>query len=98
MFSRYLNYLGNRKINVGTRTALQELFQNNFKGINFIAHEDLNPELQAVFITDLPYILNMDFNNIPLAEGYLSALPAEVDSKKLKVGFVGKPAAPVSGQ
>lgn len=48
-----------------------KLFKDNFKNINFIAHEDLNPEQQAVFITDLPYILDIDFNNIPLAEGYL---------------------------
>lgn len=87
MFSRYLSYLGNRRINVGTRPQLIKLFKDNFKNINFIAHEDLNPEQQAVFITDLPYILDIDFNNIPLAEGYLTALPAEVDSKKLKVGF-----------
>lgn len=87
MFSRYLPYLGKRKVNVGTRPALIKLFKNNFKDINFAAQEDLNPELQTVFITDLPYVLDMDFDRIPKEEGYLASDPADIHNDKLKVGF-----------
>ena len=85
MFSRYFRLLKGKKVNVGTREALKELFQNNFPEINFVKYEELNPKIHTVFITDLPYVLDVDFNNIPA--GDLEAAPAEIRNDKLKVGF-----------
>lgn len=85
MFSRYLRLLNRHKVNVAAREALQELFQSNFPEINFIKYEELNPEIQTIFITDLPYVLDVDFEHIP--EGSLEAAPAEITNDKLKVGF-----------
>lgn len=85
MFSRYLRLLKEHKVNVATREALRELFQNNFPEINFVKYEELNPSIQTVFITDLPYVLDIDFENIP--DGHLEAAPAEISNNKLKVGF-----------
>lgn len=85
MFSRYLRLLSGHKVNVATREALQELFQSNFPEINFIKYEELNSEIQTIFITDLPYVLDVDFEHIP--EGSLEAAPAEITNDKLKVGF-----------
>lgn len=87
MFSRYLRLLNGRKINLAAREALREVFQNNFPEINVLRYEDLNPEIQTILITDLPYVLGIDFDNIPFSEGYLKAAPAEIRNDKLKVGF-----------
>lgn len=87
MFARYLKFLDAYKVNVGTRSALMELFAKNFPNINFIKYEELNPEIQTIFITDLPYVLGMDFREIPFSEGYLEAAPTCVENDKLKVGF-----------
>ncbi len=87
MFARYLKFLSGKRVHVGTRTALMEIFSNNFPDVEFVRYEDLNPDLQTIFITDLPYALNMDFENIPFGEGYLTAAPADVVSDKIKVGF-----------
>lgn len=87
MFVRYLPYLKNRKINVGCRNALRELFAKNYSKINFVPYEELNPNIQTVFITDLAYVLGMDFDNIPYSEGYLKAAKASIENAKTKVGF-----------
>ncbi len=87
MFVRYLPFLKNRKINVGSRDALRELFAKNYSEINFVSYEELNPNVQTVFITDLAYVLGMDFDNIPYSEGYLNAGTANIENAKTKVGF-----------
>ena len=87
MFSRYFAKLQNKKVNVGTRKALIKLFQDNFREINFVPYEELNPKIQTIFITDLPYILELDFDHIPSSKGYLSAKPLELKNNKLKVGL-----------
>ena len=87
MFVRYLPFLKNKRINVGCRDALRELFAKNYSEINFVPYEELNPNIQTVFITDLAYVLDMDFNNIPYSEGYLSAEKASIENTKTKVGF-----------
>ena len=43
--------------------------------------------MQALRITDLAYILNMDFDNIPFSEGYLKSPKADIINDKLKVGL-----------
>ena len=87
MFVRYIPFLKDKKITVGCRESLRELFSKNYAGVDFIPHEELNPEKQTVFITDLAYVLNMDFDNIPFAEGYLKVETAKIESSKPKVGF-----------
>ena len=87
MFSRYLPFLGERKINVATRDSLKSLFQANFPDINFVKYEDLNPNIQTIFIADLPYVLGKDFSEIPFSQGYLKSETANIKSDKLKVGF-----------
>ena len=87
MFVRYLPFLKDKKITVGCRESLRELFSKNYAEVDFIPHEDLNPDKQTIFITDLAYILNMDFDNIPFAEGYLKAESAQIKNSKPKIGF-----------
>lgn len=87
MFSRYLPYLGERKINVGTREELKSLFEANFSNINFVKYEELNLDVQTIFIADLPYVLGMDFSEIPSSQGYLKSKSAKIECDKLKVGF-----------
>ena len=38
-------------------------------------------------ITDLAYILGLDFDNIPYSEGYLNTSTADITSDKLKIGL-----------
>lgn len=87
MFSRYLPFFKDKKINVGTRESLKELFKSNFPNINFVRYEELNPEIQTIFIADLPYILNMDFSQIPYSSGYIQSKTAEILCEKPKIGF-----------
>ena len=86
-FARYLPFLPAEKINVATPKALQRLFKNNFPSINFIDYENINPNMQAMRITDLAYVLGMDFEHIPSSVGYLNAKTAEINNSKLKVGL-----------
>ena len=87
MFARYLPFLKDKKFTVGCRESLRELFSKNYPEVDFIPHEELNPDNQTFFITDLAYALNMDFDNIPFAEGYLNAEKAVIENSKPKVGF-----------
>ena len=43
--------------------------------------------MQSIRITDLAYALNLDFDNIPFPEGYLTSAKTAVDSDKPKVGL-----------
>lgn len=88
-FIRYLPILQKKvkKVYVATREPLMELFKNNYPDIEFIAHDKINPKMQSIRITDLAYILDIDFDHIPYSEGYLTAEPAEIKSNKLKAGL-----------
>lgn len=86
-FSRYLPLIPAKKINVATPKPLQEIFRQSFENVNFINYEEVNPELQAMRITDLAYILGIDFDNIPSGEGYLKSQVADIENNKLKVGL-----------
>ena len=86
-FVRYLPFLKEHSIKVATSKQLIELFKKNYPDIEFINIEDINPETQALRITDLAYALNMDFDNIPFSEGYLNIEPADIKNDKLKVGL-----------
>lgn len=88
-FVRYLPILKEKvkKVYVATREPLMELFKKNYPDIEFITHDKINPEMQSVRITDLAYILGVDFDHIPYSEGYLTSETAEIKSDKLKVGL-----------
>lgn len=88
-FIRYLPFLKKKteKLFVATHKSLIELFKKNYPEIEFITHEEIDPKMQSIRITDLAFALNMDFEHIPFAEGYLNTDTAEIASPKLKVGL-----------
>lgn len=88
-FSRYLYALKERvdKVYLASLPPLAELFKKNFPFVEVISHKEINPQMQAIRICDLPYVLNIDFENIPFSQGYLQSEKADIKSKKLKVGL-----------
>lgn len=86
-FARYLSFLGNRKINVAILPNLKGLLAKNYPNCNFISYDEIDPEMQSIRITDLAYVLGMDFEHIPCSEGYLKSERADIKSDKLKVGL-----------
>lgn len=86
-FIRYLPFLENRKVSVACSKSLRDLFKNNYPNVDFIDYTQIDPNTQALFITDLAYILNKDFENIPFAEGYLKSEVSKILSDKKKVGL-----------
>ena len=86
-FIRYIPFLKEHKLKVAVGKSLKNLFKQNYPDTEFIDYEEINPETQALRVTDLAYVLNMDFDNIPFSEGYLDIEPREIKSDKLKVGL-----------
>ena len=88
-FARYLPFLKEKvkKLFVAAPNALIEIFQANYPEIKFITQDKIKPEQQIIRITDLAYILDMDFDHIPFSEGYLNTKTQEIKSNKLKVGL-----------
>ncbi len=86
-FVRYFPFLKEHKIKAAVGEPLKCLFEANYPDAEFISYEEINPETQAIRITDLAYVLNMDFDNIPFAEGYLDMESANIQSDKKKVGL-----------
>ena len=87
-FIRYIPFLAeNYKIKVAVSENLIDLFRLNYTETEFIKYDEINPNTQALRVTDLAYILDMDFDNIPFSGGYLDVEPAKIESDKLKVGL-----------
>ena len=88
-FIRYLPALKEKfgDFKVATPKELQKLFSLNYPDIEFLDFKNFKKNQQAIRITDLPYILDLDFDNIPFSEGYLDTPPAEIKSDKFKVGI-----------
>ena len=87
-FIRYLPFLmkeHNLKVAVGK--PMRSLFEANYYDVEFINYDEINPETQALRVTDLAYVLGMDFDNIPYADGYLNSETANIQNDKLKVGL-----------
>ena len=105
-FIRYLPFITDKfkKIKVLTRESCLELFQKSFpetKYKNVIFYdkiEDISEYDKYVLGADLPYFLDIDFNNIPFAEGYLKTDEEKknyfknkyFNNDKLKVGLCWK--------
>ena len=89
MFARYLPELKKigKKFTVITRPQLLQLFKSNFSEFSFITLEQANPNVQTVRQSELPFILNLDFEKIPYSSGYLNSDKANLDSDKIKVGL-----------
>lgn len=77
MYARYFNFVAEKAENVIVQTddALIKILKNNYKNIEFISKKiQCNADYDiAVPIMDIPYMLNMDFSNIPSKEGYIKA-------------------------
>lgn len=86
-FIRYIPFLKEHDIKVAVGNPLKKLFEQNYPNIEFIDYNEINPETQALRVTDLAYVLNMDFDNIPFSKGYLEINPADIKNNKLKVGL-----------
>ena len=86
-FVRYLPFIPAKRIQVAAPKALKGIFSANYPDIEFINYSEINPEMQSLRITDLAYILNIDFNHIPFSEGYLKSEKADIKNDKLKVGL-----------
>ena len=86
-FIRYLPFIPAKNVKIALPETLRKLFQINYTDYEYIDYSEINPEVQALRVTDLAYILGMDFNHIPFSEGYLKAEPKNIKSEKLKVGL-----------
>lgn len=88
-FIRYLPFLQEKvkKLYVASHPSLTCVFQPNYPDVEFITYDEINPKMQSIRITDLAYALNIEFDNIPFAKGYLQSTDAGIKNKKLKVGL-----------
>ena len=86
-FARYISFLGERKIKIAVSNQLKRLFEYNFPNSEIIEYKDIPRDVQSIRITDLAYALNMNFDNIPGADGYLKSDTKIIESNKLKVGL-----------
>ena len=88
-FARYLPFLQEKvkKVHLAVSDNLRGLFEKNFKKINYITFDEINPEMKSMRITDLAYILDMDFDHIPYSGGYIKSKMADIVSDKPKIGL-----------
>lgn len=102
-FIRYLPFLAPKfkAVKVLTRKPCLELFKRSFNLENVTFYDKLSDVSDYdcyVLSADLPYYLDMDFNNIPSQDGYLKLDPEKVryfkekyfNNDKLKVGLCWK--------
>ena len=86
-FIRYIPFLKEHNIKVGVSKELKRLFEYNYPEIKFISRSEIDSSIQAIRTADLPFVLNIDFDNIPFTDGYLNAETDDILSDKLKVGL-----------
>ena len=86
-FIRYIPFLKEYKIQVAVSESLRKLFEANFSDVEFISYSEVEQNKQIIRITDLAYILNKDFDDIPFSDGYLNIEPARIENEKTKVGL-----------
>ena len=102
-FIRYLPFCEDKfkKIKVLTRKPCLDLFKRVYKYDNVIFYDKLSDIKEYdyyVLASDLPYYLNIDFDNVPYANGYLTANKDKVEyfkqkyfnNNKLKIGLCWK--------
>lgn len=88
-FIRYLPLIQDnfKSIQVASMSPLIDLFKKNYPNIDFINYQNMDKNKQAIRICDIPYLFNIDFENIPFSKGYLDAEPMDIKSDKLKIGI-----------
>ena len=88
-FVRYLPFLKEKGIEfkLYCYPELKGIFENSYPNAEISDKEDADKSLQCLRLTDIAYALDMDFDNIPFAEGYLKSETADIKSDKLKVGL-----------
>ena len=86
-FIRYIPFIPAKRIQVAAPKTLKGIFSENYPNIEFIDYDKINPEIQSIRVTDLAYILGMDFEHIPFSDGYLKSEKALIKNEKLKVGL-----------
>jgi hypothetical protein len=90
MFARYIPSLQKiaKKVILQTDKELVSILKENFNNLDVYSKTEKDFEFDIVIpIMNLPYVLDMDFDNIPLSEGYLKAVASSISSDKLKVGI-----------
>lgn len=85
-FIRYLPFLKSKNLSVAVSKSLKDLFERNYTYAKFIDYSEISTKTQVLRVTDLAYVLDMDFDNIPFSEGYLKAESADICNKKFKLG------------
>ena len=97
MYSRYLPYVKQmfKQVVVAVNPALINLFTSNkiFENIKFVDYKEPITYDKSTILTMLPRLLNIDFNNIPMADGYLNQTNQILDNslfntKTLKIGII----------
>jgi len=96
MYARYLPYLKDyfKNVIVALPKQLILLFKENFPEnfYTFVDREDPMPEYsRSTTLTLLPYLLKMDYFNIPSTKGYFKQFPNTINNDKLKVGIIWEP-------
>ena len=86
-FIRYLPLVPAEKVKVACPKTLKKLFLKNYPKYEFIDYNEIPDDITIFRVSDLAYILGIDFMNIPFAEGYLNATPQIINNKNLKVGL-----------
>lgn len=99
MYSRYIPYLKKmcKSLIIQTDAELIDILKRNYPDIKIISKAQTIGKFDILLqMMDIAYALNMDFDNIPLADGYLNADENKVieykklnlfDNSKLKVGI-----------
>ena len=76
MYSRYLPIIKEKAKNLTLQTDkdLVSVLKSSYPNMNIIKKSIQPPHYDVVIpIMDLPYALNLDFNNIPYSDGYLNS-------------------------
>ncbi len=85
MFARYIPYIEKKAKNIilATDKQLKSILKNTYSNITILSKSELKDNDYDIVmpIMNLPYALNMDFNNIPFSEGYIQ------DNKELTLNY-----------
>lgn len=88
-FMRYIPFLKEKteQIFIAARRPIIPIFEKFCPYAKVIEHKDVDSNMQSIRITDLAYVLDIDFEHIPFSEGYLKYEKTEIKSDKPKIGL-----------
>ena len=97
MFCRYLPFLKEKSKSVVLQTdkELISVLKKSYPDLTIIPKSTMAPDFDVLIpIMNLPFVLNIDFNDIPYSDGYLVSEKTtniqELDNNKFKVGLCFK--------